>query len=180
MRSHPLFHICWLLAFPSSLPAQAATCPDSIAGAMKFLRGNWEGRSYSIAGADTTFDALMSIESRPLYGGCVLEERWSATNGGKPLFNAKMLRAYDAGTRRWLVYYVDDGLNSQFYEGRLEGGLWRFVRTRMDQGKPIMVRLTWRPTSDGYEQSIERSRDGGKSWTTAGRVAFGASANGGS
>ncbi|HEU4681862.1 MAG TPA: hypothetical protein VFS51_08955 [Gemmatimonadales bacterium] len=121
MRSHPLFHLCWLLAIPSALPAQA-TCPDSIAGAMKFLQGNWEGRSYSIAGTDTTFDALMSIESRPLYGGCVLEERWSATNGGKPLFNAKVLRAYDAGTRRWLVYYVDDGLNSQFYEGKPEGG----------------------------------------------------------
>ena len=174
MRSHPalLFHTCWLLASPLSLPAQAATCPDSIAGAVRFLQGSWEGRSYSIAGADTTFDGVIAIESKPVLGGCVLEERWSATNAGKALFDAKVLRAYDAPTWRWLVHYVDDQLNAQFYEGRLEDGIWRFRRTRMDSGKPIIVRLTWRPRAGGHDQLIERSRDAGKSWVTAGYVAF--------
>src|SRR5215204_4250357 len=162
-----------LLLFPSYLAAQAVTCPDSLSAAMKFLHGTWEGRSYSIVGSDTTFDADMSVQSQPRYGGCLLEERWSATNGGKMLFQAKVLRGYDAPSRRWLIYYVDDQLNSQFYEGALENEVWRFLRTRRDtDGKPIIVRLTWRPTSDGYEQLIERSRDGGRSWTRAGWVAF--------
>ena len=161
-----------LLSFSPSLQAQSLTCADSISRDIKFLQGSWEGRSYSIAGSDTTFDALMSIQSRPLYGGCVLEERWSAVSGGKTLFQAKVLRAYDAQTRRWLVYYVDDQLNAQFYEGRLEEGIWRFRRTRMDNGKPIIVRLTWRPRAGGHDQVIERSRDAGKSWVTAGYVAF--------
>ena len=70
------------------------------------------------------------------------------------------------------MYYVDDQLNSQFYEGRWETSQWRFFRTRMDKGTPIQVRLTWRPTKAGYEQLIERSQDGGISWTLAGFVAF--------
>jgi hypothetical protein len=162
-----------LLLFPSYLAAQAVTCPDSLRSAMKFLHGTWKGRSYSIVGSDTTFDAEMSVQSQPVYGGCLLEERWSAANGGKTLFRAKVLRGYDAPSRRWLIYYVDDQLNSQFYEGVLENEVWRFLRTRREaDGKPIIVRLTWRPTSDGYEQLIERSRDGGRSWTRAGWVTF--------
>ena len=139
---------------------------------MAFLIGRWEGRSYSVAGRDTTPDATMSVESEPLYGGCALEERWSAVQDGKSLFTARVLRAYDAPSGRWLVYYADDQLNSQFYQGQHNGGRWRFLRTRMDRGKPIQVRLTWSPAGDGYEQLIERSRDGGKTWTLGGFVAF--------
>lgn len=165
-----------LLTLPTSLGAQAATpatqCTDSIARPMAFLVGKWEGQSYSIAGPDTTLDATMLIESKPLYGGCALEERWRAVQDDKPLFSARVLRAYDGSSARWLVYYVDDQLNSQFYEGRLQGGHWRFFRTRMDRGAPIQVRLTWLPGDQGYRQLIERSRDGGKSWTLGGFVAF--------
>jgi hypothetical protein len=81
-------------------------------------------------------------------------------------------RAYDAPTQRWLVYYVDDQLNSQIYEGRREASNWRFIRTRLDRGTPIQVRLTWRPTGSGYEQLIERSRDAGATWTLGGIVTF--------
>lgn len=101
-----------------------------------------------------------------------LEEKWSAVQGGKTLFRTRVLRAFDAATSRWLVYYVDDLLNSQFYEGRHESGRWRFLRTRMDGATPIQVRLTWSPTGQGYEQLIERSRDGGKTWTLGGFVRF--------
>ena len=147
-------------------------CADSISRGMAFLAGNWEGSSYSISGRDTTEDATMLVGSVPLYGGCALEERWSAVQAGKTLFTARVLRAYDAATARWLVYYVDDQLNSQFYEGRHEGGRWRFLRTRMDGTTPIQVRLTWAPAGQGYEQLIERSRDRGKTWTVAGFVKF--------
>jgi hypothetical protein len=67
---------------------------------------------------------------------------------------------------------VDDQLNSQVYEGRREGSNRRFVRTRLDRGTPIQVRLTWRPAAFGYEQLIERSRDGGATWTVGGLVTF--------
>jgi hypothetical protein len=137
-----------------------------------FLQGNWEGRSYSVAGRDTSFDALMKVQSRPLFGRCALEEHWVASKDDQVLFTAKVLRAFDAGAQRWFVYYVDDQLNSQVYEGRWVPPHWRFFRSRMDKGVPIQVRLTWRPTKDGYEELIERSRDGGASWTVGGFVTF--------
>jgi hypothetical protein len=135
-------------------------------------QGHWKGSSYSVAGADTTLDALMEVHSQPLFDGCVLEERWRAVQNDRPLFEARVTRAYDAPTGRWLVYYADDGLNSQFYEGRREAGEWRFFRPRMDRGVPVLVRLSWRPTADGYQQLIERSRDAGATWTLGGFVTF--------
>jgi hypothetical protein len=139
---------------------------------MAFLQGHWQGRSYSIAGRDTTLDALMKVHSQPLFGRCALEERWEAMKDGRVLFTAKVLRAYDASTQRWSVYYVDNQLNSQVYEGRREAAQWRFFRTRLEQGVPIQVRLTWRPTQGGYEQLIERSRDGGATWTLGAFVTY--------
>jgi hypothetical protein len=150
----------------------APSCSDSLGKRIAFLQGKWEGKSYSIAGRDTSFEALMTVESQPLFGQCALEERWLATKDDRVLFTAKVTRAYDAGAQRWFVYYVDDQLNSQVYEGRWEAPHWRFLRTRMDQGIPIQVRLTWRPTKAGYEQLIERSRDSGASWTQRGLVVF--------
>jgi hypothetical protein len=171
---------CWLLfvllqAVPLTLQAQAPAtpaCNDSLGKSMAFLEGHWEGRSYSISGRDTTFDAVMKVNSQPLFGHCALEERWEAVKDGRVLFTAKVFRGYDAPTRRWSVYYVDDQLNSQIYEGRQEAGQWRFFRTRLDQGVPIQVRLSWRPIAGGYEQLIERSRDRGSTWTLGGFVTF--------
>jgi hypothetical protein len=40
------------------------------------------------------------------------------------------------------------------------------------QRVPIQVRLTWRPHKAGYAQLIERSRDGGLTWTLGGFVTF--------
>jgi hypothetical protein len=169
----------WLLALLSrastDLLAQAApadSCGDSKASAMAFLQGEWQGRSYSITGRDTVLDGLMTVKSRPLLGRCALEEEWSARKDGRTLFTAKVIRAYDGPTRRWSVYYVDDQLNSQIYEGRMDGSQWRFFRTRRDQGKRVQVRLTWRPAGHGYEQLIERSRDGGATWVLGGFVTF--------
>lgn len=176
----------WLLVLiptmPTVLSAQApspSNCGDSVSKAVAFLQGRWQGSSYSIAGRDTVLDALMKVQSRPLFGHCALEEDWTANKDGRTLFTAKVVRAYDAPTRRWSVYYVDDQLNSQVYEGRRDAAQWRFFRTRLDQGVPVQVRLTWRPTARGYEQLIERSRDGGATWVLGGFVTFTAEPSGG-
>jgi hypothetical protein len=90
----------WLFA---GLVVAEPQCADSIAKGMAFLAGNWKGSSYSVAGRDTTQDATMLVESARLYDGCALEEKWSAVQGGKTLFRARVLRAFDAATSRWLV-----------------------------------------------------------------------------
>jgi len=167
--------VALLLSIGSNLHAQAATtslCSDSLGQSVAFLQGDWDGRSYSVSGRDTVLDALMQVHSRPLFDRCTLEERWEAAKDGRVLFRARVIRAYDAATQRWSVHYVDDQLNSQIYEGRQEAMQWRFYRTRLDKGVPIQVRLTWRPTKTGYEQLIERSRDGGAHWDLGGVVTF--------
>lgn len=170
-----LYWLCSLIAtMTSALHAQTAapTCNDSLGKSVAFLQGDWEGRSYSIVGRDTTLDALMKVNSRPLFGRCGLEESWQALKDGNVLFTAKVMRAYDASAKRWFVYYVDDQLNAQVYEGRQEAGQWRFFRNRLDQGVPIQIRLTWRPIRQGYEQLIERSRDSGATWALGGFVTY--------
>jgi hypothetical protein len=142
----PRLATCWLFAallpgLPAPLRAQttaAPICSDSLRQSMAFLKGHWKGTSYSVAEADTTLDALIEVHSQPLFDGCALEERWRAVHNGQSLFEARVTRAYDAPTQRWLVHYADDGLNSQLYEGRREAGEWRFFRTRMDRGS-----LSW-------------------------------------
>jgi hypothetical protein len=152
-------------------PATPA-CADSLAKTVAFLQGHWQGRSYSVSGRDTVLDALMKVHSQPLFGRCALEEHWEAVKDNQVLFTAKVIRAYDASTQRWMVHYIDDQLNSQVYEGRRDAAEWRFFRSRLDKGVPIQVRLTWRPRKAGYEQLIERSRDGGVTWTLGGFVTF--------
>ncbi|HEX7336075.1 MAG TPA: hypothetical protein VF252_02610 [Gemmatimonadales bacterium] len=157
-------------AHAQSSPTPA--CADSLAKTMAFLQGHWQGRSYSVSGRDTVLDALMKVHSQSLFGRCAFEEHWQAVKDDQVLFTAKVIRAYDAPTQRWMVHYVDDQLNSQVYEGRPDAAEWRFLRTRLDRGVPIQVRLTWRPRGAGYEQLIERSRDSGVSWTLGGFVTF--------
>jgi hypothetical protein len=176
MRASVVFLLCALLP-PVGRPVSgqapsSPSCADSISKSMAFLEGRWEGKSYSVSGRDTALDALMKVHSQPLFGGCALEERWEAVKDADVLFTAKVVRAYDAPSQRWMVHYVDDQLNSQVYEGRPDAAQWRFFRTRLDRGVPIQVRLTWRPSKDGYEQLIERSRDGGTTWTLGGFVKF--------
>ena len=176
MHARAVHYLLVLLpALGSTLSAQASappTCTVSLGKSMAFLQGDWEGRSYSVSGRDTVLDALMKVRSQPLFGDCALEEQWEAIKDDQVLFTARVTRAYDTSTQRWMVYYVDDQLNSQIYDGRSEAGVWRFYRTRLDRGVPIQVRLTWRSRDGGYEQLIERSRDGGGSWTLGGFVRF--------
>lgn len=176
MRPSVVFLLFALLpTIGSALRAQAPatpTCTDSLSKSMAFLPGHWKGRSYSVSGRDTVLDAVMKVRSKPLFGRCALEEHWEAVKDDHVLFTAKVIRAYDGPSQRWMVYYVDDQLNSQTYDGRREAAQWRFFRTRLDRGVSIQARLTWRPSKGGYEQLIERSRDGGATWTLGGFVTF--------
>jgi hypothetical protein len=171
----PAWLIVVLPIFASALPAQSpqpAACSDSLGKSMSFLQGHWRGHSYSVSGRDTVLDGLMEVDSRPLFDHCSLQENWKASKDGQVLFTAKVVRAYDGPTHLWSVYYVDDHLNSQIYQGRRDTSRWSFFRTRMDKGVPVQVRLTWFPTESGYEQLIERSRDGGTNWVLGGYVRF--------
>ena len=99
-------------------------------------------------------------------GGCAIEERWTVRDGDKVLFRAVLLRSFDRSTKRWMLSYVDDDLNHQLYEGRPHDGGWAFHHTReAADGKTVHVRIVWKRSTRGVEQIIERSTDGGATWT---------------
>ncbi|MGH8172845.1 MAG: hypothetical protein ACREPX_06835, partial [Rhodanobacteraceae bacterium] len=82
------------------------------------------------------------------------------------------LRAYDAKTRQWAIWWVDGrdphGTLDPPVKGRFENGVGTFYSDYMDQGKAMRVRYLWShitPTSARWEQAS--SSDAGKTWETS-------------
>lgn len=152
---------------------ETSACQSPEARALDFLIGRWEGDERQIEGGKETIVSTSEIQVEKIFGGCALRETWEVKEGGKKLFNAIVLRSYDAGSKKWLLSYVDDALNHQFYEGRNEMGKWRFFRERMVEGKPVLVRITWtQVTKDSIDQRIERSSDNGNTWVLRSVVSY--------
>ncbi|MGH9813921.1 MAG: hypothetical protein ACRD4T_12380, partial [Candidatus Acidiferrales bacterium] len=87
---------------------------------------------------------------------------------------AKLLRSFDSARKQWFLSYVDTGVAHQWWEGRWESGQWRFYRSWVLNGRPVISRVTWSPgTDDSYQQMIERSSDNGSSWEQTARIVFG-------
>jgi len=136
--------------------ASTATCTD-----FDFLAGNWK----SVGKEDQA-----TARTVRMHDGCLIEEKWHFEKNGKKLFDSLMLRSWDANAKRWMLAYADDNGRWQIYEGRHERGTWSFYRERLDNGKPIVVRITWTPNPKGYVQTIEKSEDRGVTWKQTERI----------
>jgi hypothetical protein len=81
------------------------------------------------------------------------------------------LRAYDAKSGQWAIWWVD-GRNPLAaldppVQGRFERGIGTFYSESTADGKTTLTRYTWSnisPTSAHWEQGF--STDGGKTWDT--------------
>jgi hypothetical protein len=81
------------------------------------------------------------------------------------------LRAYDAKTAEWAIWWIDSrvphGALDPPVKGRFERGVGTFYSDGTLDGKPIRTRFIWShitPTSAHWEQAY--SRDSGKTWET--------------
>jgi hypothetical protein len=81
------------------------------------------------------------------------------------------LRAYDAKTDEWAIWWVDgrdpQGALDPPVKGRFVDGVGTFYSDGVIAGKPTRTRFTWSnitPTSARWEQAY--SSDAGKSWET--------------
>ena len=175
-NSSPKILIAILLLFPTIIVGQQPTpktppCESSEAKQFDFMVGEWRGVERTPT--DSKITSTSEIQVKKVLSGCVIQESWEFSAGGKRLFSAILLRSYDIGSRTWMLSYVDDGLNHQLYEGRKESGQWRFLRERFVEGKPVLVRITWTSlSSDKFEQLIERSEDKGTTWKTRAIVSY--------
>ena len=146
-----------------AVSVHAAPCEHPEAQAFNFMIGSWRG-------VERTADAPDQIASRseiavqPVFNGCALQEDWIVYEGTKELFRARLLRVFDKTSEKWMLTYIDNDLTHQVYEGRKSDEGWSFYRTRLADGKPIQIRITWRDEANGFSQVIDRSTDGGASW----------------
>jgi len=130
-----------------------------------FMIGDWQGIERALVNGKMTDVSTSDVQIKPILNNCAIQENWNVKVNLKIVFTAILLRSFDESGKKWLLTYVDDGLNHQFYEGRNESNQWRFFRERIVDGKPVLIRITWSPVSkDSFVQSVERSQDGGQTW----------------
>jgi hypothetical protein len=115
----------------------------------------------------------IEVRVEKILGGCALLERNDLTTKDSA-FSSVTLRAYDKDRKAWGLHYFDD-LNQSFqaWGGALVDGHWQFSRERMVDGKKMLVRVVWTVVSnDSVTWRIERSADGGGTWTPRSVVEF--------
>ncbi len=118
---------------------------------------------------DTT---AASFTVRRILHAAAFEEDWRLVYDGKA-HRSTALRAWDQVTNRWMFTWVSDNALFQVWEGEKIGEDWYIVKEFEIDGESVLSRQAWIP--DGENQLIrilQRSVDGGKTWTTRYRTAF--------
>jgi tetratricopeptide repeat protein len=96
--------------------------------------------------------------------GCALVENWTGGRGG----TGKSLNYFDTVDGTWRQDGVDDGGEVVHYRGEVSGGAMRMTGESHAGGHAELARGTWTPRPDGsVRQFLERSTDGGKTWTVS-------------
>ncbi len=108
-----------------------------------------------------------TVSNRPLIGGAAnLEDH--ALDAPSGAYRAVGLRAYDAKTGEWAIWWLDSRYPSLLgapVKGRFESGVGRFYADYEQDGQPMQGRFLWSDitsTSARWEQAA--SSDGGKTW----------------
>lgn len=160
-----------------ALPAQENTVPAPCRSAelnvFDFMLGKWQGVERRTVGGEPTIVGTAEIEVQEILNGCALQENWQVYVEGGLLFSSVLLRSYEAASKKWYLDYIDTGLRHQVWEGRKDGDQWRFYRERREDGKPLLVRITWSSLlPDEFQQVIERSSDNGKTWELGSVISY--------
>lgn len=152
-----------VLLSTSALQAQQ---PDSLE---LHYYDNWPGAWYRVEGERV--DTLPTFEVRRGPGHSFLED-WHLVIDGKrsPSFG---LRSWDPEAKTWrLVWVADPGL-FQIWNGIREPDGWYIIRKFGAGANAFLSRQAWIPQPDGRMlRTIERSTDGGKTWTVRYRDYF--------
>ena len=169
-----------LLLTSFALPVDAATTINPArdgAGAsggvhdFDFMFGDWHVHHRTLKpGAHEWAEFDGTSTTRPIMGGAGnLED--NVLNPPSGSYRASAVRAYDAKTAQWAIWWVD-GRNPHHsldppVKGRFENGVGRFYSDYEQDGKAMRVRYTWThatPTTAHWEQAS--SSDAGATWQT--------------
>jgi hypothetical protein len=129
----------------------------------------WPGVWHRVEGE--RIDSLPTFEVRRGPGNSFLET-WHLTIDGKRI-SSLGLRSWDPATSTWRLVWVADPDLFQIWDGiKLEDG-WYLLRQFGDGADAFLSRQAWIPHgSDRLLRTIERSVDGGRTWTVRYRDFF--------
>lgn len=135
----------------------AQPCRASVYRQLDFWVGEWEvhGPKGKTAGASSV---------QLILNNCVVFENWTGASG----YTGKSFNLYDAQTRKWKQFWVDDRGGMLEFTGEFREGAMRYEGQSIAQdGKPVIDRLTFFPLSEGRVRQLwEQSADKGKTWNT--------------
>ena len=144
-----------ILVFGSSLPAQDGPPGTPEEGRQfDFWIGEWEVTADGKA-AGTNLIV-------PLLDGRALRETWRGAGG----YNGTSTNIYDATTRTWKQFWVDNSGLVLLLEGEVVDGKMVLEGRRIGRdGRPVVDRITWAPNEDGTVRQLwETSQDEGETW----------------
>lgn len=154
-----------------SMPAVASPPSVQAEHDFDFMFGNWRVHHRRLkAGTHEWADFDGTSSTRPIMGGAGnLED--NILNPASGSYRAAAVRAYDAKTGLWAIWWVDGrnphGSLDPPVRGRFENGVGHFYSDYSQDGKPMRVRYTWThatPSSAHWEQAT--SSDAGATWET--------------
>lgn len=162
----------------SALPARAETPPGppakptdaSGSHGFDFEVGQWRvhHRMKRPSGEWIEFDGTCSMRTLIDGSGNVEEHTFHRPSG---VTYGVALRAYDAKTGSWAIWWVDSrdphGAIDPPVKGRFVDGVGTFYSDGVVNGKPTRTRFTWSnitPNSARWQQAF--SDDDGKTWST--------------
>jgi hypothetical protein len=161
---------------PVATPAHAGTSQTAQTGVhdFDFLMGEWQVHhrrlKERLAGSQDWLEFNGTLSARPVLGGWGnADDNVLDMPGGA--YRAVGLRAFDAKTGLWAIWWLDGRTPEASLEppvkGRFEQGVGTFYADDTFAGKPIRVRFMWShitPNSCRWEQAF--SPDGGRTWET--------------
>ncbi|MGH9788840.1 MAG: hypothetical protein ACRD4U_09090 [Candidatus Acidiferrales bacterium] len=137
-------------------PERKPACDEPEHRAFDFWLGEWD-----VLNPQGHQAGVNRIEK--ILNGCALLENWTGSRGGA----GKSLNFFNAATRRWEQVWVADGGGVIKYEGEFKDGAMRFAGEFFQRDAArLPSRMTLTPLDGGrVRQLIERSTDGGMTWT---------------
>lgn len=175
-RLRTVVAVCLLAAVPPFVSAEPPVIDTSGAHGFDFEFGTWRvhHRVKRPGGEWVEFDGTCT--DRPLMEGTMnveehIFERPTGATGGVAL------RAYDAKTQTWAIWWVDSrdphAALDPPVKGRFVDGIGTFYSDGTFNGKPTRTRYTWShitPASARWEQAY--SMDAGVTWDTNWTMTF--------
>lgn len=148
--------------------AREAPCRgDARTTGFDYWLGVWNVRPHGAPANAPASENRITLEQ----DGCVVQEHWrSAANGPAAGYTGTSFTTFDRARGVWHQTWVDNTGSVAVMEGGLDAAGDLVLQAVSIPGDPdtALRRMTFRRQADGaVRQIVERSTDGGATWTTA-------------